>query len=265
MLLTPDTAGIAGVAHFRVYFHGMDGFFGAGGEPLHESRDNALLEETIGHVFGDQSLLEEALTHKSFSNEQNDRPTPDNERLEFLGDAVLGVVVSHFIFRHYPRVPEGELTRIRSEVVSEKGLAVIGRTIGLGDFLRLGKGEERSGGRRKSSLLANTMEAVLGAVFCDGGFDDAKRVIEALFSSSIQHAARRKAGVDYKTRLQERLQAHHGEVPQYVLVEAEGPPHQRCYTVEARFRESCIGQGQGRSKKAAEQAAAKQALEHLGA
>ncbi|ABA88649.1 ribonuclease III [Syntrophotalea carbinolica DSM 2380] len=228
-----------------------------------EAKSAALLEDTIDYVFDNQALLLEALTHKSFSNEQNDRTEPDNERLEFLGDAVLGVVVSHYIFRTFPHLPEGELTRIRSEVVSEKGLTVIGKAICLGDYMRLGKGEERSGGRQKSSLLANTMEALLGAVFCDGGFDSVRRVIEALFIPHIQRAARRKTGVDYKTRLQERLQARFGDVPQYVLIHADGPPHQRSYSVEAHFRGSCIGQGQGRSKKSAEQAAAKQALEYL--
>ena len=229
-----------------------------------EAKSAALLESTIQYVFVDKTLLQEALSHKSFSNEQNDRSAPDNERLEFLGDAVLGLVVSHYVFRFFPQLPEGELTRIRSEVVSEKGLASIGKVLGLGDYMHLGKGEERSGGRRKSSLLANTLEALLGAVFCDGGFECARQVIESLFSENIQRAARRKAGVDYKTRLQERLQAQFGEVPQYVLVASEGPPHQRSYTVEAHFREAPIGQGQGHSKKSAEQAAAKQALEYFG-
>jgi ribonuclease-3 len=233
----------------------------SGGILLCEEKPDILLERTIDYTFGDPSLLIEALTHKSFSNEQNDRGVPDNERLEFLGDVVLGLVVSHYVFRTFPHLPEGELTRIRSEVVSEKGLAVIGKAISLGDFMRLGKGEERSGGRLKSSLIANAMEALIGAIFCDGGFEQACRVVEALVVEHIQRAARRKAGVDYKTRLQERLQARFGEVPQYVLVHADGPPHQRSYTVEARFRESCIGRGEGRSKKAAEQAAARQALE----
>ncbi|MDD4457764.1 MAG: ribonuclease III family protein, partial [Syntrophotalea acetylenica] len=136
-----------------------------------EEKPDILLERTIDYTFGDPSLLIEALTHKSFSNEQNDRGVPDNERLEFLGDVVLGLVVSHYVFRTFPHLPEGELTRIRSEVVSEKGLAVIGKAISLGDFMRLGKGEERSGGRLKSSLIANAMEALIGAIFCDGGFE----------------------------------------------------------------------------------------------
>jgi ribonuclease-3 len=234
-----------------------------GGSLLFEVNNVALLENTIRYAFENKDILLEALTHKSFSNEQNDPSARDNERLEFLGDAVLGVVVSHYVFRTFPKLSEGELTRIRSEVVSEKGLAVIGKGLDLGKFMRLGRGEERSGGRRKSSLLANTMEALIGAVFIDSGFENVRRVIENLFADSIRHAARRKAGVDYKTRLQERLQARYGDVPQYVLIHAEGPPHQRSYTVEARFRDSCIGQGQGRSKKTAEQAAARQALERM--
>lgn len=252
------------LVYTAVAFTDTNGLTPSGGILLVEAKNAALLEKTIHYEFADKSLLQEALSHKSFSNEQNDRSAPDNERLEFLGDAVLGLVVSHYVFRSFEQLPEGELTRIRSEVVSEKGLFAIGKAIGLGDYMHLGKGEERSGGRRKSSLLANTMEALLGAVFCDGGFERVRQVIESLFSESIKNAARRKAGVDYKTRLQERLQAQFGEVPNYVLVRSEGPPHQRSYTVEVHFRESSIGQGQGHSKKSAEQAAARQALEHFG-
>lgn len=241
----------------------MCGLTQPGGNLLVEAKSSALLEKTIHYAFVDEALLQEALSHKSFSNEQSDRTAPDNERLEFLGDAVLGLVVSYYIFRCFPQLPEGELTRIRSEVVSEKGLAVISKAIELGDYIHLGKGEERSGGRCKSSLLANAMEALLGAVFCDGGFECVSQVIENLFSESIQRSARRKVGVDYKTRLQECLQAQFGDVPQYVLVGSEGPPHQRSYTVEAHFRGASIGQGQGHSKKSAEQAAAKQALVHI--
>lgn len=233
-------------------------------ELLVEDRSSAVLEEKIAYVFSDRALLDEALTHKSFSNEQADRITPYNERLEFLGDAVLSLVVSHYIYRTFPRLPEGEMTRIRAEVVSEKGLAVVARGIDLGGFLRLGRGEERTGGRRKSSLVANAMEALLGAVFCDGGFDSVRAVIESLFVDNIQRSAHRKAGVDYKTRLQECLQAQFGEMPCYELVQVDGPPHQRRYTVHACFRGETVGRGEGRSKKAAEQAAAKVALERFG-
>jgi len=220
------------------------------------------LEQRIRYHFKNSALMQEALTHKSFSNEQGDGNLPDNERLEFLGDAVLSLLVSQYVFREYPRLSEGDLTRLRAEVVSEKGLVPVARQLDLGAFLLLGKGEERSGGREKSSLLANALEALLGAVFCDGGFEAARAMAEDLLREPIVRAARRKAG-DYKTRLQELLQGRYGEVPAYPLLEASGPAHQRTYRVEVRFRGRAIGTGQGHSKKAAEQEAARSALEHL--
>jgi len=221
------------------------------------------LEEKIGYRFSDTALLREALTHKSFSNEQHGRDVHHNERLEFLGDAVLDLVVSHALFRDFPALAEGELTRIRAEVVSEKGLAFIGRHLGLGDSLRLGRGEERSGGREKDSLIADALEALLGAVFCDGGFESARRMIEALCTAPIERSARRKAGIDYKTRLQELLQARQGRPPSYALTLAEGPDHQRVYTIEVCTEGETIGSGRGRTKKAAEQEAAREALSRL--
>jgi ribonuclease-3 len=228
-----------------------------------EDKSSAVLEEKIAYIFSDKALLDEALTHKSFSNEQADRVTPYNERLEFLGDAVLSLVVSHYMYRTFPQLPEGEMTRIRAEVVSEKGLEVVARAMDLGRFLRLGRGEERTGGRQKSSLVANAMEALLGAVFCDGGFGSVRPVVEALFVDHIHRSARCKAGVDYKTRLQECLQAQFGEMPGYDLAQVDGPPHKRRYTVHACFRGETVGRGEGRSKKAAEQAAARVALERF--
>jgi ribonuclease-3 len=221
------------------------------------------LEEKIGYRFSDTALLRESLTHKSFSNEQADRDVPHNERLEFLGDAVVDLVVSHALFRAFPGLAEGELTRIRAEVVSEKGLAAIGRQLGLGASLRLGRGEERSGGREKDSLVADALEAILGAVFCDGGFENARRIIEALCIAAIERSARRKAGIDYKTRLQELLQASQGRPPTYALTLTEGPDHQRVYTVEVCSEGETIGCGRGRTKKAAEQEAAQEALARL--
>ena len=218
------------------------------------------LEETIGYRFSDTALLRESLTHKSFSNEQPGRDVPHNERLEFLGDAVLDLVVSHALFRAFPAIAEGELTRIRAEVVSEKGLAEIGRHLGLGASLRLGRGEERSGGREKDSLIADALEALLGALFCDGGFEDARRIIEDLCATAIERSARCKAGIDYKTRLQELLQAREGRTPTYALTLIEGPDHQRVYTVEVCSEGETIGCGRGRTKKAAEQEAAHEAL-----
>jgi ribonuclease-3 len=221
------------------------------------------LEEKIGYRFKDTALLRESLTHKSFSNEQAGRDVPHNERLEFLGDAVLDLVVSHALFRAFPDLAEGELTRIRAEVVSEKGLAAIGRQLGLGASLRLGRGEDRSGGREKDSLVADALEAILGAVFCDGGFESARRIIEALCIAEIERSARRKAGIDYKTRLQELLQARQGRPPTYALTLTEGPDHQRVYTVEVCSEGETIGCGRGRTKKAAEQEAAQEALARL--
>lgn len=215
-----------------------------------------LLQGSIGYRFDDNALLMEALTHKSYSNEHPGGPIPCNERLEFLGDAVLDLVVSRYIFRQYPDAKEGELTRIRAEVVSEKGLAVVARRLQLGNHLLLGRGEERSGGRDKQSLIANALEALLGAVFCDGGFEPARLLAEGLFAGPIAEAGRRKQGLDHKTRLQEMLQARYAQVPEYILVCEEGPEHRRRYTVEVRLAGESLGRGQGTTKKKAEQQAA---------
>lgn len=222
------------------------------------------LQTRIGYRFGNPDLLRESLTHKSFSNERPGEAVPHSERLEFLGDAVLDLAVSCRIFRDFPALPEGELTRIRAEVVSEKGLAAVARELDLGSCLLLGRGEERSGGREKESLIADALEALLGAVFCDGGFDRAASVIETLFGPSVVLSAGRKTGIDHKTRLQEVVQARHGHPPVYVLTRTEGPDHQRLYTVEVRLDDRTIGVGQGRNKKGAEQAAACEALARLG-
>jgi ribonuclease III len=231
---------------------------------LNEYNCEELLQERIGYRFSDTSLLQQALTHKSYSNEKAGC-LAYNERLEFLGDAVLDLVVSDRLFHFYPSESEGELTRIRAEVVNEKGLACIARRIGLGECLSLGRGEERSGGRDKDSLNADALEALLGAVFRDGGLGPATAVIEKLFDEAIRHSAGRKAGIDHKTRLQEFLQGRKCHPPQYVLLGAEGPDHDRTYMVEVRDDIQALGQGQGKSKKAAEQEAARQALERLGA
>jgi ribonuclease-3 len=222
------------------------------------------LEKKIDFRFADGGLLREALTHKSYSNEHPEETAPFNERLEFLGDAVLDLVVSDTVFRSFPELAEGELTRIRAEVVSEKSLAAIGRSLELGECLRLGRGEQRSGGRDKDSLLADALEALLGAVFCDGGLESVRPIVDRLFSEAIAFSARHKVGVDHKTRLQEVLQARHGRTPSYELVRAEGPDHQRLYTVAVHFGGESIGQGTGRTKKKAEQAAACEALRRLG-
>jgi ribonuclease III len=216
----------------------------------------------IGYQFNDVSLLRQALTHKSYSNEQTEN-LPHNERLEFLGDAALGLAVGEFLYGAFPLLPEGELTRIRSEVVSERPLAQLGAELDLGACLLLGRGEERSGGRLKESLIADALEALLGAIFCESGFDEVRRVVEGLLGPVMVQAAERKYGLDHKTRLQEVLQAQNGTVPEYVVLQMEGPDHQRLYTVQVRCAGKIIGQGCGRSKKAAEQEAAGEALAQL--
>jgi len=223
-----------------------------------------ILMERIGYVFVNYPVLQDALTHKSYSNEQGGDAVPHNERLEFLGDAVLDMVISHKIFVAYPDLPEGELTRIRAEVVSEAGLAQVGRRLEIGNCLRLGRGELRTGGRDKDSLIANALEALIGAVYCDGGFEAVQQMVLRLFKPFIDRSFQHKSGIDFKTRLQELMQARFGSPPQYRLMQAEGPDHHRHYTIEVRHAGHSIGQGCGRSKKVAAQQAARQALETLG-
>jgi len=221
------------------------------------------LEESINNHFFSSAFLYEDLTHRSFANEQSGVATPHNERLEFLGDAVLTLVVSATIFAAYPTVKEGELTRIRAEVVNERALACIARRLELGPLLRLGRGEERSGGSDKDSLLANALEALLGSVFCDGGYSAARQLIDTLLAESISEAAVQREVVDCKSRLQEVLQGQQAQPPHYLLQEVEGPEHQRNYLVTVAVGELIIGSGRGRTKKAAEQAAAREALNQL--
>jgi ribonuclease III len=221
----------------------------------------ALLEEKIGYEFSKTELVIQSLTHKSYSNEQSGA-VAHNERLEFLGDAVLELAVSDWVYHRYPEIPEGGLTRLRAEVVSEKGLCSVAKTLDLGAGLRLGKGEEKSGGRGKPSLLSDALEAVLGAVYQDGGFASAYRVVEKLFSSVISQSANLSYGSDYKTCLQERFQALHNCLPEYHLVETSGPDHDRLFTIEVRFDNQLLGRGSGPSKKGAEQKAAAAALDH---
>lgn len=219
------------------------------------------LENVLGYQFKDSQLPLQALTHKSYSNEQAEG-TLHNERLEFLGDAVLELAVSEWVYSHYPDIPEGGLTRIRSEVVCEVGLAAIARKLRLGDGLRLGKGEEKSGGRDKASLLSDALEALLGAIYCDGGFAAASETVGKIFAEAIEATARSRYGTDYKTCLQERLQAIYGRLPEYLLTNVTGPDHERIFAMEVRFDGKLLGSGCGPSKKRAEQQAAAAALDH---
>jgi ribonuclease-3 len=224
-------------------------------------RDLTRLQEALGYSFGDPSLPLQALTHKSFANEMGSS-ADHNERLEFLGDAVLELAISNLIFRRYPDIPEGGLTRIRAEVVSELGLSALARELNLGVELRLGKGEHRSGGQDKPSVLSDAFEALLGAIYLDGGPAVVQQVVERVFLPAIERAALQRYGSDYKTCLQERLQARYNELPGYQLIETQGPDHDRVFYVEVRYQNKLLGKGKGPSKKRAEQQAAAAALEH---
>lgn len=219
------------------------------------------LEEDLGYVFGNRPLAVQALTHKSYSNEQLVF-VEHNERLEFLGDAVLELAISDLVYRRYPEIPEGGLTRIRAEVVSEKGLAEIAGKLNIGKWLRLGRGELNSGGKHKPSLLADAFEALLGAVYCDGGFTAACLVIEKNFSDVIHLSTRLRYGSDHKTCLQERLQARFNQLPEYRLSQVTGPDHSREFFTAVYFNDKLLGRGIGTSKKSAEQQAAAAALDH---
>jgi ribonuclease-3 len=223
------------------------------------------LQERINYRFNDPSLLLIALTHKSFRNEQAQEPTSaDNERMEFLGDAVLDLFVGGRLFMIEPQLSEGEMTRVRAEIVNEAGLAKVARTLMLGEELLLGRGERKSGGDKKDSLLSNALEAVMGAIFCDGGWAAVEAVATRLFASSITAAVEQcDSGGDSKSRLQEILQSRGLQPPEYQLVETEGPDHDRTYGIEVLIDGQRAGFGRGRSKKSAQQVAASQALLEL--
>jgi len=222
---------------------------------------DARLQLALGWTFKDHSLLDRALTHRSFCSENNVEAS--NERLEFLGDSVLGFVVTTFVYDEYPALPEGELAKLRATVVSAETLAEVANEIDLGAALRLGKGEDSSGGRAKSSILADAMEAVIAAVYLDGGLEPAARVVLASLESRIREQAIGPGGGDYKTRLQELTQRVQREMPAYTLVEERGPDHEKEFVVELAVGGRVLGRGVGRSKKLAEQAAAMEALAAL--
>ncbi|MGH8893064.1 MAG: ribonuclease III [Actinomycetes bacterium] len=210
----------------------------------------------------DDGLLERALTHRSFAYENGNLPT--NERLEFLGDSVLGLVVTDTLFRSHPELPEGQLAKLRAAVVNMRALADVGRDLRLGEFVRLGRGEETTGGRDKSSILADTLEAVIGAVYIDRGLAEASRLVHRLFDPLIDEAATLGAGLDWKTSLQELTATASMGVPEY-LVSETGPDHQKLFTAVAQVGGEAYGEGTGRSKKEAEQEAAAKAWRRLHA
>jgi ribonuclease-3 len=218
------------------------------------------LEVSLGHTFADVANLDASLVHRSYCAEHPDARS--NERLEFLGDAVLGLSVTVFVFETYPELPEGELAKLRASVVNAEALAEVASEIGLGEALVLGKGEDASGGREKPSILADAMEAVIAAVYLDGGWDAADVLVMRLFGDRIREGASGPGGHDYKTRLQELAARTFDQLPRY-QVRAEGPDHSKRFFATVSLRGEPYGEGEGRSKKHAEQAAARMAWERL--
>ena len=214
-------------------------------------------QEVIGYHFHDEKLLRQALTHSSFANEKHLKKHSDNERLEFLGDAVLEIISSEFLYKEYPDKPEGELTKLRASIVCEPTLALCTKDIALGEYLLLGKGEDQTGGRGRKSILSDALEAVIGAIYLDGGFANAKEFIHKYILTDIEH---KQLFYDSKTILQEIVQAGYNEELNYQLIREEGPDHDKRFVVEARIGVKSIGEGMGHTKKAAEQEAAYQAL-----
>ncbi len=220
------------------------------------------LQEEIGYYFGDEWFLERALTHSSYAHETKD-PQSCNERLEFLGDSVLSLVVSEYLFQNYPDLPEGELTRIRAASVCEKALFNFAKTIHLGDCLLLSRGEQRTGGRNRPSILADAFEALIAAIYLDGGMEPAKAFILKYVVPTLDNH-RKAAFKDYKTLLQEVIQQNPEDRLTYHLVGESGPDHNKVFKYEVHINSNLVGTGSGRSKKEAEQAAAKEALRLMG-
>ena len=216
-----------------------------------------VLEERIGYRFQDISLLKQAITHSSFTNEQRINKAKHYERLEFLGDAVLELVSSEFLFRENPDVPEGRLTKMRASMVCEPALAFCARDLELGKFMRLGKGEESTGGRNRDSITSDAMEALIGAIYLDGGMDKAKQFINRFILSDLENKV---LFYDSKSNLQELIQGTLKKDFHYELLEESGPEHDKTFEVEVIMEQESIGRGFGRTKKAAEQQAAYQAL-----
>jgi len=223
------------------------------------------LQQSQGVTFREPALLERALLHRSHLNEAPEEELESNERLEFLGDAVLGLVISEKLHRDFPALSEGQLSQLRAVLVRWDTLARAAQRIGLGDYLILGRGEELSGGRHRSSNLAGALEALIGAAFLDGGLARARRLVLQLLKPDLEEIAARGATADSKSELQHVAQTRWRQVPQYRLISSQGPEHAKLFTVEVLVGSQVMGRGQGRSKKQAELNAARQALETLDA
>ena len=227
-----------------------------------KTNDHLKIEKKLNYEFKSTELLDEALRHSSFVNEQPDADLRDNERFEFLGDAVLNLIVGHILMEHYPDVNEGDLSRTRANLVNESQLAIIARTIDLGAFIRLGKGEIQTNGRDKNSILAGAFEALIAAVYLDGGFKAAFKIIENNFVPLLEAVNSAIDTYDYKSQLQEWVQEQQGPMPYYKVIREEGPDHDKTFWISVKVFD-LESEGQGKSKKMAEQDAARKALEIL--
>lgn len=227
------------------------------------SKSIAPLEVSIGYTFKKKSLLKEAVTHKSFAHEMQKESIPFNERMEFLGDAVLSIIISDYLFHAYPEYSEADLSKVRAYTVQEATLAEAARSLDIGSHLQLGKGEELTGGRKKPSLLANAFESVLGAIYLDGGLKKAREFVLANLRDKADESLTNNILFDFKTRFQEVAQAEFGVLPRYSIHKEEGPEHRKIFEVNVFINDEMYGSGKGRSKKIAAQMAAKEGLKKI--
>ena len=227
--------------------------------------DLSTLQEVLGVNFKNSSLLEQALVHDSYINENPELAPTSNERLEFLGDAVLGLIITARLYQDFPHSAEGELTRFRSLLVRRYTLARLATEINLGDYLHLGRGEEASGGRFKPANLASAFEALIAAIYLDRGLTSTRDITLRLFRYELEKLTNQVAGTDYKSQLQEFIQAQQQKTPSYHIIGATGPDHGPCFTAEVKVGDKLLGRGSGKSKKEAETEAARAALEKLKA
>lgn len=222
--------------------------------------DLSILEKKIQYAFRDTAVIHQALVHSSYANEKGQKSTGSYERLEFLGDAVLQLVISDYLYSKYPNFPEGELTKLRSKIVCEATLADCAKSYSLGEYIYFGRGEELTGGRERASILADVFEAVVAAVYMDGGMGSARTFVLKALENKVMDAIMGKIFIDYKTRLQEVIQAKKITNIRYRVVNEEGPDHCKIFHTEVLINDAVVGSGAGRSKKEAEQLAAKMAL-----
>ncbi len=223
----------------------------------------AALESVLNYTYNENNHLILAMTHSSYANENKHERLHSNERLEFLGDAVLNIIISDFIYKTYPSLAEGELTKARASIVCEPSLAKCANTLELGKYLMLGKGEENTGGRTRISILSDAFEAVIGSIYIDGGMEKAREFVLSVMKETIKSAINGASFIDYKTQLQEAVQKMGDQKIQYEIVEEKGPDHNKLFAVQVKIADKAMGYGEGKSKKEAEQNAASMALVKL--